>query len=124
MPSNKESDQEENKGVDIPKSVMDAIGAVAKGIGVAATELWTIFVRQYLVRGVTEAFTGIVLCVASFFLQPVIGLWILVPLGIALLFFYGSILLIGNPKYYALEDITKRIKDFRESDAKARLRYY
>lgn len=103
----------ETKALSVPESVQQALEAVAKVLGVAVTELWTIFVRQYVVRGVTEAFTGLVLCVASYFLFPVIGLFVLIPLAIALMFFYGTIQLLGNPKYYALEDIATRVQDFK-----------
>ena len=116
---------EEKDPIDLlPSQINEVIAALAKGLGVAATELWSIFVRQYFVRGVTEAFTGIVLCVASYFLAPYIGLWILIPLAVALGFFYGSILLIGNPKYYAIEDITGKIGDFKENQKKSLRRYY
>lgn len=115
--------KEDKSSLDIPDSVVDAVNGIAKVIGVAATELWGIFVRQYLVRGLTEAFTGIVLVVASVFLYGTIGLWVLIPLAVALAFFYGSILLIGNPKYYALEDISNRVKDFMASKIKSRFDY-
>jgi len=105
---------EEAAAAVLPAEVNGVISGIAKTLGVAVGELWGIFVRQYLVRGVTEAFTGIVLCVASYFLVDYIKLWILVPLGVAMVFFYGAILLIGNPKYYAIEDITGRIKEFRD----------
>lgn len=106
----------------IPDSVSEAVSAIAKGIGVAATELWSIFVRQYLVRGLAEALTGVVLCVASVFLAKTIGLYVLIPLSVALVFFYGALLMAGNPKYYALEDISKRIKDFKSE--KSQRSYY
>lgn len=98
----------------LPAEVNSVISGIAKTLGVATGQLWGIFVRQYFVRGFTELFTGIVLCVAAYFLAPHIHLWILVPLGVAMIFFYGAILLMGNPKYYAIEDITGKIKDFRD----------
>lgn len=94
----------------IPKDVTKALDKIAKGAGLAVKELWTIFVRQYLVKGIGEAFTAIVLIVAAFFLWPVIGLFILIPLAAALGLCYGAIMLIGNPRYYALEDVTSRLK--------------
>jgi hypothetical protein len=119
---------EETKGkkkVDIPKSISDAVNAVAKVIGVAATELWSIFVQQYVVKGLQQAFTGTVLCIAAFFLYGSIGLWILIPLGVALIFFYSAIATLGNPKYYALEDISNRVQEFRDQeDNKKSSRYY
>ena len=106
-------DAKEEKKLSVPESVQLALESAAKMLGVAVGELWAIFVRQYFVRGVTEAFTGIVLSIASWVLYPVIGLWILIPLAIALMFFYGAILLIGNPKYYAIEDILGKVQDFQ-----------
>lgn len=111
--------EKKEKKVDIPASIKEAVDAVAKGIGVAAVELWSIFVKQYFVKGCTELFTAIVLCIASYFLYPAIGLWILIPLAVALLFCYGAIQLIGNPKYYALEDITGKVKAFTDEKKKS-----
>lgn len=104
----------------LPEEINGVISAIAKTLGVAVGELWSIFVRQYLVRGVAEAFTGIVLCVASYFLVPYIGLWILVPLAGALVMFYGAIFFMGNPKYYAIEDITGKIREFKETKSRER----
>jgi hypothetical protein len=100
----------------VPESVRKAVEAIAKGIGVAATELWTIFVRQYIVRGVSELFTALVLYGAAFSLRETIGLWALIPAGIGMAFTYGAIAYLGNPKYYALADITKRIQEFKDGD--------
>lgn len=104
----------EAKQLDIPSQVSEAINGAAKLLGVAAVELWGIFVRQYVVRGLNELFTAIVLCVASFFLYPVIGLWILVPLAGALALSYGAISLLGNPKYFALEDISEKVRGYKK----------
>lgn len=98
---------------DIPKDIKDAIDGIAKGLGVAATEVWRIFVQQYLVRGIAEGFVAIVLVVASYMLYSEIGMWVLIPLSAAVLLFYGAIIFVGNPKYYALGDITKRIGQFQ-----------
>lgn len=114
-----------NESEAVPVTVSEAIGAIAKALGVAAVELWSIFVRQYLVKGITEAFTGVVLCIAAWFLFPYISLWALVPLALALVFFYGAIQLIGNPKYYALDDIMGRVeKQKKDNDATKRYPFY
>lgn len=102
----------------VPSSVRAAVEAIAKGIGVAATELWTIFVRQYIVRGLSEAFTAVVLGTTAFFLREAIGYWAFIPASVAMLFAYGAIAYLGNPKYYALADITKRIQDFKDDNDK------
>jgi len=114
--SNKKSVKSDDGAGVVPESVQKAIGAIAKGIGVAATELWTIFVRQYVVRGLSELFTAFVLYGAAFFLRESVGLWALIPAGIGMAFTYGAIAYLGNPKYYALADITKRIQEFKDGD--------
>ena len=97
----------------IPATIKAGIEAIAKGLGVAAVELWSIFVRQYIVRGITEVFTALVLIGSGVFLAMQVGYWALIPLAAALPFCYGAILLLGNPKYYAIQDITKKIKELK-----------
>ena len=98
----------------IPSTVSAGIEAIAKGLGVAAVELWEIFVRQYIVRGLTEVFTALILVGIGVFLAFQIGYWSLIPFGLALPLFYGSIQLLGNPKYYAIEDITEKINELKK----------
>ena len=102
------------------KQVIDTL---AKSLGVAATELWTIFVRQYVVRGANELFTAIVFFTGAFFLKDYIHLWALIPVAIGIGFVYGAISYLGNPKYYALNDIVKRIQKFKDNDGKVEIRY-
>ena len=102
------------------KQVIDSL---AKGLGVAATELWSIFVRQYIVRGANELFTAIVFFVGAFFLKDYVGLYALIPTAIGIGFVYGAISYLGNPKYYALNDIVKRIKNFKDDKDKIEIRY-
>lgn len=94
----------------IPSTIKEGVEAISKGLGVAAVELWSIFVRQYIVKGATELFTAISLSVFAFVLHNTIKWWALIPTAIAHLFFYGAIKLLGNPKYYAIQDITRKIK--------------
>jgi len=102
----------ENKS-ELPATIKEGVEAIAKGLGVAAVELWSIFVRQYVVKGITEVFTAFVLIGAGVFLAYQAGYWALIPLALALPFCYGAILLLGNPKYYAIQDITKKIKELK-----------
>lgn len=97
----------------IPASIKAAIETLAKGLGVAAVELWSIFVRQYVVKGVTELFTALVLLGSGVFLWHLVGYWSLIAFVASLPFFYGTILLLGNPKYYAIADITDKIKELK-----------
>ena len=95
----------------IPTSIQQAVNAIAKGLGVAAVELWGIFVRQYVVRGLVEALSFVVLLVLGIFLWQFITWWAFIPIAGSLVFAYGALLSLGNPKYYAIEDITKKIKE-------------
>lgn len=97
----------------VPKSVQAGLEALGKGMGVAAVELWSIFVRQYIVRGLVELFIGVSLIILSVFLANAAGWWSLVPIVIAHGFFYGAIMLLGNPKYYAIQDITAKLKEIK-----------
>lgn len=107
----KESKLEADKN--LPSTIRDGIEAIAKAMGVAAVELWTIFVRQYIVKGITEVFTAGVLIGAGVFLAYKTGYWAIISFAAALPFCYGAILLLGNPKYYAIRDITNRIKQLK-----------
>ncbi len=97
----------------LPETIKAGVEAIAKAMGVAAVELWSIFVRQYVVKGVTEVFTALILIGAGVFLAYKVGYWALIPLGLALPFCYGAIMLLGNPKYYAINDITKKINELK-----------
>lgn len=97
----------------LPATIKAGVEAIAKGLGVAAVELWSIFVRQYVVKGITEVFTALVLIGAGVFIAFQAGYWALIPLTLALPFCYGAIMLLGNPKYYAINDITKKINELK-----------
>lgn len=105
--------EKKKKDSELPKTIKEGVEAIAKAMGVAAVELWTIFVRQYVVKGITEVFTALVLIGTGAFLATKVGYWALIPLAAALPFCYGAILLLGNPKYYAIQDITDKIKELK-----------
>ncbi len=97
----------------LPSTIKDGVEAIAKGLGVAAIELWSIFVRQYVVKGLTQVFTALVLIGAGIFIATQFQYWSLIAFGLALPFCYAAIMLLGNPKYYAIQDITNKIKDLK-----------
>ena len=82
--------------------VMKSLEPIAKGLGVAVTEVWKIYCRQYFVRGVTELITAIITGSAVYFLMPLVTkttdwLWLIIPLGIAsMVFLYSAIPLLFN----------------------------
>lgn len=97
----------------LPASIKAGVEAIAKGLGVAAVELWSIFVRQYVVKGITELFTAFVLVGSGIFLIHLVSYWSLIPMAASLPFFYGTIMLLGNPKYWAIQDITEKINELK-----------
>ena len=97
----------------LPKNIEAALESLAKGLGVGAVELWSIFVRQYVVKGLVQVFTALVLIAVGVFIAFQFQYWALIPFAFALTFCYPAILLLGNPKYYAIQDITKKIKTLK-----------
>lgn len=110
---NKKEAEEDVMDAKIPASIKAGIEALAKGLGVAAIELWSIFVRQYIVKGVTQLFTALVLIGTGVFLIHLVSYWSLIAFALALPFCYGTILLLGNPRYYAIQDITNKINELK-----------
>lgn len=110
---NKKEAEKEVMNSQLPATIRAGVEAIAKAMGVAAVELWSIFVRQYVVKGVTELFTALVFIGAGLVLMPKVHYWSLFAFAAALPFCYGTILLLGNPKYYAINDITRKIKELK-----------
>lgn len=102
------------------KSILDtdavtkALEPLAKGLKVAVSELWGIFVRQYVVKGLSEAFTAGVLLAIAYMLKDAVHYYALIPVAIAVYLTYDVISLLGNPKYYALEDLSNRVRNFND----------
>lgn len=105
----------EKELISLPQQVTEALNGAAKLLGVAVGELWSIFVRQYYVRGINLAFLGISTLGLSYYLKQYIGLWWLVGCLAAKVLIYFAIQYRGNPKYYAIQDITTKVKEFSNS---------
>jgi len=103
------------------EDVIKILDPIAKGLGVAVNEVWKIFTRQYLVIGVSEVFTGIVLAGAAWGLSFLTAksLWfIFIPIvlgGLSLYYIYSAIPLLFNPQYRAMNEIIEKIKDFKKN---------
>lgn len=93
-------------------AVQKALEPLSKGLKVAVSELYSVFVRQYVVKGFSELFTAILLVVIAYFLAPSVHYWALIPLAVSVYLVYDVIHLLGNPKYFALEDIAKKVRQF------------
>ena len=88
---------------------------IADTFKVAVTELWKIFVRHYVVRGVSELFTALILIVIAGAVWDGFTTnekyWAIAPLLVGVVFIYDAIQLVGNPQYYALDEIIKKVKN-------------
>lgn len=111
--SNTKSAQKAVLDAKIPASIRASVEALAKGLGVAAVELWSIFVRQYFVKGLTQVFGALVFIGLGIAVALQFGWLALLPFGCAIPFCLGAIMLLGNPKYYAIDDITRKINELR-----------
>lgn len=98
----------------IEKDIAGLLQPLADGLKVAVGELWGIFVRQFVVKGISELFTAVVLCTGAYYLQPHIEYLALIPVVLAVVLVYDAINLLGNPKYYALNDITKKVQKLKD----------
>lgn len=103
------------KGIDIPQTIKDALTTVSNLLGVAVTELWGIFVRQSFVKGVNSLIIALSLLGIAWGMHYSLGWWALVPTVAAHVFIYSAVNYLGNPKYYAIEDIVKKIDEFKRS---------
>lgn len=108
--------------------VLKSLDPLAKTLGVAVTELWKIFCRQYLVKGVSQLFSGIIFIIGAIFmgiyLVPISNWLIIAVIGVSIwsiLFIHSSIPYLFNCSYYALDDLMDRIKGETKDDSR---RYY
>ena len=106
------------------EEILATLKPVADAIGVAVSELWKIFTRQYLVKGIAQLFSGIVFSAVTYYLGKYLlvislnYLFLVIPLVIwSVLFFYSAIPLVFNPAYYAIEDILKKLKGVKNDSS-------
>lgn len=103
-----------NKDITSQSKAVKALQPLADALKVAVGELWGIFVRQYVVKGLSEAFTAIIFYTSAYFLAPHVTYFALIPLLVGIYFTYDAINLLGNPKYYALKDIENQVQKFKD----------
>lgn len=95
------------------QDVLNLLQPLADGLKVAVGELWSIFVRQQVVKGLNAVFTAGVLFASAYFLGQHIGYWALLPAAVGVVLIYDAIQHLGNPKYFALDDINKKMSKIR-----------
>lgn len=95
-----------------------AVREISKLAGRGAAEVWTIFVRKSIVLGLS-----IVLVAAALIFA---GVWMTLQLpvnpigaglfGVALLLLFVAVNYLGNPMYFAMNDVTATIKKIAQKD--------
>lgn len=101
---------ENNSGEPKVQEVLSSLQPIADALKVAVTEVWKMFVRRYLAKGVSELLVaGAITAAAIYKLSS--SNWIWLPFGVALLIAFDGVQLTINPSYYAAGDIIERLKD-------------
>lgn len=107
--------------------VLAGLQPIADALKVAVTEVWNIYVRRYLAKGVSELMVSGAIAAAAL-IKLGNSNWVWLPLAVALLIAYDGIQLTINPSYFALNDIIERLrnetKDKEPSSPSRLTRYY
>lgn len=91
--------------------VMKNLGPLAKGLEKTAAQLWHMFVMRYVAKAVAEIFIALFIAGIDFYyVRGVNHLWQLPMLVMAAIFIYDAIQLLLNPYYFAMNDVSVRLK--------------
>lgn len=105
------SKQEHEEQMPEEKSLTTQLG---ENLGVATKEVWKIFVRQYLVRGLSELLVAATGFILAYYLHTAGGLPYQVGSAVlslaSILYIKSAIPLIFNPGYYAAGNIATSLK--------------
>ena len=98
------------------EEITKLLGPLAKTFNVAVSELWKIFVRQYVVKGLSQAVSAVLLILFGWIMfsnrvgaenylwAPAVS-WVV---GVGLV--YQAVQYLGNPAYFALEDLIRKVR--------------
>lgn len=93
------------------EDVIKQIAPLSKSLQKSAKELWGMFVKRYLAKGLAEIFLAVFINVVAYmFLWQDHKYWVLLPLGIGGVLIYDAIQLIVNPQYFAMHDVIYKLK--------------
>lgn len=93
------------------ESVLKNLEPLSKTLKSTVGEVWKIFVKRYIAKGVSELFAAIVISVISvMLLWAKHRIWILAPAGVVTFLIFDAIQLLINPAYFAMNDVIDRIK--------------
>ena len=109
------------------KNIIELLKPIADTFNVAVKELWGIFVKRYLVKGISEVFTAILItspCLYYFNdVDWMVQITFSIGLIISIVLVYDAIQLIFNPSYFALNEIIKQVKGNNKDIRKEIWRY-
>lgn len=108
------------KALTATEEVLGKLQPIADALKVGVSELWKIFVKRWLAKGASEMLVAVCITVAAI-IKLGESNWVFLPLGVALLIAYDAINLLINPEYFAIADITNRLKD---ENGKSRTNHY
>lgn len=99
------------------EQIEKALGALAANLGVAAKELWGVFVREYLVRGAVQILIGLFFLGLYLTLDIPVAHWsswralFLVPV---MAYAASGLRLVLNPAYHALTNISQVVAALKD----------
>lgn len=99
-----------NKVVD-EKEALAKVEPLAKLLGKTAGQIWKVFVKRYIAKGVAELFCACVITWLDFdkLWTHHFG-WFCIPFAVVLILMFDCIQLLINPAYYAMADVENAIK--------------
>ena len=100
------------------EEIVALLQPIADAIGVAASELWKLYYREYLVKGVVQIFIGLFFVMLYFTLNLPLANWIfirLVLLPFVVYFIASGIRYALNPGFYAVENLMDKLQTVKQS---------
>lgn len=94
------------------KEALGKVEPIAKLLGRTAGQIWQIFVKRYIAKGVAELFAATVITILT--LDKLWAhhwlYWLCIPFPIVMLLAFDAIQLLINPAYFAMGDVENAIK--------------
>lgn len=90
------------------EDILKSLQPIADALKVAVTEIWGIYVRRYVAKGISQLLVAASIAGAAINKSEGNN-WVFAPLAVALLIAYNAVNLLANPKYFAINDIVEKI---------------
>lgn len=109
----KKKEEEETEATDLATKDLGALAPLAKVLKSTVGEVWKIFIKRYVAKGLAELFAAIVISGMSVVLLHITN-WLWIPFPFVVVLMFDAIQLLVNPAYFALNDALERINDERK----------